>query len=132
MFEKDLVVNYFGITAVLNLVVTIAYQLWEEASTTWLPILWIASVLSVLLALLFYSIPENDFEKYVYNGVGMSFVLNIIVVVGLLFGGGVGFQVLAGIYALGIVAFYLREVINSNRKNEYIVVNPMREKRFAY
>lgn len=141
MFEKDFVVPYFGITAGLNLVLTIVYQTWEEASTSWLPILWIASVLSVLLALLFYPIPKIDFEKHVYNGVGMSFVLNIIVVVGLLVSGEVGYQISAGTYAVGIVVFYSLPVIELYSKNEYTkvvnpteVVNPMnyRQQRFAY
>jgi hypothetical protein len=135
MFEKEDTVRYFGITAGLNLVLTIVYQTWEEASKNWLPVLWILSVLSVLLALLFYPIPEEKFEEYVTNGVAISLPLNVGVVVGLLVSGAVGFQISAGFYAVGIVVFYLREVINSNRKDEYTeVVNPMnnRQLRFAY
>ena len=135
MFEKQNTVRYFGITAVSNLVLTIVYHAWEEASKNWLPILWILSVLSVLLALLFYPIPEEKFEEYVNNGHAISLPLNVGVVVGLLVSGAVGFQIFASIYAVGTVVFYLREVINSDRKNEYTeVVNPMnyRQQRFAY
>lgn len=108
--------------------------MWDDASASWLPIIWIATVFSVILALLFYSMEDNIFEEKVTTGVAISFFVNVLVVVGFLVSGQVGFQILGGAYGFAIVVFLpmIERCSQKGYDKLSTIDNPMREQRFLY